>query len=274
VVRSNKGFTLLEVLIVLMIMAALTVLSSQSIQQGIASKIKIQTTNDQMSQVRDALKIIEKDINLIMHYQDIEVEMFELIKKKKLQLSKPSSSVPGQPVVNPNAPYPCPEGTADPLCLKKTNRISPVTGFLGKEDEIAFVTLNTSRVTEGASQADFVKVGYSVRGCKRPGKESGSSNCLLRREALVAEGEVGKGGEEVILLDGIEEFKLRYYGIGKQDWSNDWAFNIKDPKAKFPDAVEISLTVAQGEKERKKKVSMQIVVPIRFVNNPEEKATQ
>jgi prepilin-type N-terminal cleavage/methylation domain-containing protein len=274
VVKSNKGFTLLEVLIVLMIMATLTVLSSQSIQQAITNKIKIQATNDQMSQVRDALKIVEKDINMIMHYQDLEIEMFELIKKKKMQLSKTTNPVPGQPPINPNQPYPCPEGGMDPLCIKKTNRINPVTGFLGKEDEIAFVTLNTGRVSEGAPQADFVKVGYSVRSCKRPGKDSGSSNCLLRREALIAEGDVAKGGEEVILLDGIEEFKLRYYGAGKQDWTNDWAFNVKDPKAKFPDAVEISLTVAQGEKERKKKVSMQIVVPIRFVNNPEEKTTQ
>jgi hypothetical protein len=39
-------------------------------------------------------------------------------------------------------------------------------------------------------------------------------------------------------------------------------------KNRFPDSVEVSLTVERGkEGEKKKKISMQLVIPIRFPNN-------
>ena len=63
------------------------------------------------------------------------------------------------------------------------------------------------------------------------------------------------------MLEGIKEFKVRYLATGK-DWANSW-----ESKDTYPDAVEISLTVERGEKEKKKKISMQIVATVRFPNN-------
>ncbi len=81
-----------------------------------------------------------------------------------------------------------------------------------------------------------------------------------------------KGGEEMVLLDHVSEFKLRYLGKGKQDWVSTWKTTATGGDAvttgNFPLAVEISLTyereLASG---KEKKYSMQIVVPIRFPNN-------
>ena len=73
--RNSRGFTLIEVMIVLVIMATLSILSSQSIQQAIKNKIKLQTQVEDMSQVRDALKVIERDVNLAFHYTDLETEL-------------------------------------------------------------------------------------------------------------------------------------------------------------------------------------------------------
>ena len=80
--RNNSGFTLIEVLIVVAILATLTLLSGQSIQQALKSKVKIQAQIDDVSQVRDALKIIERDINLAYHYRDFESEMEKLVREK------------------------------------------------------------------------------------------------------------------------------------------------------------------------------------------------
>ena len=132
-----------------------------------------------------------------------------------------------------------------------------------------FPTLNTSRLTEDLQQADFVKVGYLLQSCRKPGQDKSSKSCLVRKTANVVEGDILKQDEGVVLLTDVSEFKLRYFGKGKQDWTNDWNTVQGDGIAKnrFPDAVEISLTVEKGETDKKKKISMQIVVPIRFPNN-------
>jgi len=65
--KKAQGFTLLELLLSLTILSALVALTSQSIQQALFSKAKIQLQLDEMSAVRDTLKIIERDVNLAFH---------------------------------------------------------------------------------------------------------------------------------------------------------------------------------------------------------------
>lgn len=265
---GKKGFTLLEMMIVLVIMATLTVFSSQSLQQALRNKVKLQQQVDDMSQVRDTLRIMERDINLAFHYTDIETELKQVIKKKRAALSKvPTTTQPGSPPKAPPAAY-NPNDPNDPLNQKSEARLDPTTHFIGHENEMFFPTLNSSRMTEGLQMADFIKVGYTLQSCRQPGKET-SGNCLVRKTSNVVEGDITRMDEGVALLTDVTEFKLRYIGKGKQDWVNDWDTLQGDAVAKgrFPDAVEISLTVEKGATAKKKKISMQIVVPIRFTNN-------
>lgn len=279
--NKQQGFTLLEIIIVLVIMATLTILSSQSIQQAIRAKVKLQGQIDDVSQMRDSLKVMERDINLSFHYTDMETELRDLTKKKRLLLSQQNrnttTTVPasgassgqttqqGPPPYNPNDPN-------DPLNKKPLNRIDPTTDFIGKENEIYFATLNSSQLNEDIAQADFIKVAYLLQSCKKPGDKTIASTCLIRRSSNIVEGDLTKGGDDVVLLENISEFKLRYFGKGKQDWVNAWSSKENDgaTKGKFPEAVEISLSIekpaAKGEL-KKKSISMQIVVPIRFPNN-------
>jgi hypothetical protein len=85
----------------------------------------------------------------------------------------------------------------------------------------------------------------------------------------VVEGDITQGGEDTAILEDVSEFSLRYFGFGKQDWNSSWDSVNGDAiaKGKYPDAVEVSLTVEKGEGAKKKKVSMQLVIPIRFPNN-------
>lgn len=284
----KKGFTLLEVMIVVSIMGTLTVLSSQAIQQAIKNKVKLQSQIDDMSEVRDALKVIERDLNLAFHYSDLELELKELIKKKKQELCKGSTTTTNQSTTAstaaPTSTTTTLAGAVKPGCeaedpmspanKKPEHRADPVTHFVGKEDELYFATLNSSRLSEGTLQADFLKVAYLLQSCKKPGADSQpGKSCLVRRSSAVVEGDITKGGEIVVLLEDVTEFKLRYYGKGKQDWVSEWDSINGDATAKnrFPDAVEISLKTEKGnDKDRsakKKKISMQLLVPIRFPNN-------
>lgn len=283
---KSRGFTLLELLIVMTIMGTLMVYTTTAIKQALRSKVKIETQVADFSQIRDALKILERDINLAFHYSDIELELQKKIKdeRKKLITGTTTTLPGGQPFQPPPPPPIDPNsnpalqgldengcyGSTDPLCIKSESRVDPTTHFIGKENSLAFVTMNASRIREDKPQADFIKVGYSLRSCKKPGDQGKGSNCLLRRNSSIAEGDVTKGGEEIILLQDIQEFKFRYLGKGKQDWVTDWNSIQGDAatKDKFPEAVEISVTVAHGEGEKVRKISMQIVSAIRFSNNP------
>lgn len=277
--RNSRGFTLLEVMIVLTILATLTVLSSQNIQQAIRTKMKIQEQLDDNSQVRDSLKIIERDINLAFHYRDIEKEMRTLIKKKRDEQKKGATTTtqpgfPGAPPPPPSLPDP-----NDPLSKEPQNRADPTTQFIGKESELTFPTLNSGRISESQTQADFIAVGYSIKPCRKPGSNSvGDKDCLIRRVLQVVEGDITKNGEDIVLLEDVSEFKLRYFGKGKADWISQWDSVAGDPtvKNKFPDAVEVSLTVEKVKDSKKKKISMQLVIPIRFPNNapPNDGANQ
>ena len=277
--RQSRGFTLLELLISLTILATLTALTSRSIQQALFSKAKIQTQLDEMSQVRDALKIIERDVNIAFHYRDLEMEFRDAVKKaggpqgapppgtlqNQGQAGQPGTFVAGAP--------------APPLSVdeqtRKTNRVDPITQFDGKAEEMSFATMNTGRVTETQRQADFLKVGYSVKPCKHLGGKQESTKCLLRRSDIEVEGDITKGGEETVLLENISEFKLRYFGKGKQDWVDAWSSKDGDGATKdaYPAAVEISLTVENGDGPKKRKISMQIVAQVRFPNNQEKQSS-
>jgi prepilin-type N-terminal cleavage/methylation domain-containing protein len=269
---SSRGFTLLELMIVLVIMATLSVLSSQSIQQAIKSKIKLQRQIDEVSRIRDALRVIERDVNLAFHYTDLESELREANKRRIQALlvgSGTSTTKPGDP--NPQTdPRPIYQNLLNQLNQTPESRGDPTTHFVGKDNEMHFATLNAARLAESNLQADFIKVGYGLQSCQRPGKGGSSSNCLVRRTSNIVEGDITKTEEDTVLLTDVSEFKLRYLGKGKQDWVSDWDTAQGDAvtKGRFPDAVEISLAVEKGaDNEKKKKVSMQIVAPIRFSNN-------
>lgn len=253
--HSQSGFTLIEVLITVGILATMTILATQSIQQGIRSKVKIQEQIDDVSRMRDALRLLEADINQAYHYRDVEKEITDLMNKK--------NQVPGAPaaVQPPSIPNP-----------DDAKRFDPTTNLIGTEDTLNFVTMNNARMIRNMKQADFMEVGYSVKSCKSLSGEQSSSKCLWRRTSSWVDEDVALGGDEVVLLENISDFKFRYIGKGKDDWVSTWRTDSGGDAAtknKFPTAVEISMDLERGPGPKKKKYSMQIVAQIRFPNNEE-----
>lgn len=259
--KSQRGFTLIEVMITVGILAAMTILATQSIQQAVRSKTKIQEQIDDVSRMRDALRLLEGDINQAYHYRDIEKELDDLMNKKNQ-----APGLPGAPaaVIPPSAPNP-----------EEGKRMDPTTVFIGAEDTLAFVTMNNARMIRNMKQADFMEVGYSLEDCKSLTGEKNSTKCLWRRTSSWVDDDVKLGGDKVVLLENVSEFKLRYIGKGKDDWVSIWRTDEGGDTAtknKFPTAVEISLAIERGPGPKKRKHSMQIVAQIRFPNNEEAKS--
>lgn len=276
--KSNRGFTLLEVMITIGILGTMTVLVAQAIQQSIKMKSKVTTQMDDVSHMRDAVRLIQKDINLAYHYRDVEKEMYELLSKK--------STTTTQPPVTPQNPFmdqatqqmqqQAQSGWNQQLQKREVPRKDPETHFVGTDEGINFVTMNNARTIRNTLQADFVEVGYELKECRSLGEGGGTSKCIWRRTSPWVDLDVTKGGNEVVLLENVSEFKFRYMGKGKQDWVSTWRSDAGGDgasKGKFPQAVELSITVTKKNSGKDRKYSMQVIIPIHFPNNPEDTTT-
>ncbi|MBL7542475.1 MAG: prepilin-type N-terminal cleavage/methylation domain-containing protein [Bdellovibrionaceae bacterium] len=275
---SASGFTLIEVLIAVAIMSTLGLLAAQTIKQAINQKKVIQEIVSDTSRLRDGMKIFEKDVQLAYHHRDWEKEIIDLAKKNKKATPAPaapaggaaSGQPPQMPVFDSNGNL---VSTQEQEANIEAPRKDPTTQFVGKENEIHFVTMNTGRILKDMPQADFVEVGYSLKECTSfEGKRS--TKCIYRRVSPWVDEDVTKGGDEFVLVENVTEFNLRYLGRGKQDWNKDWRTDGGGDGAtrgNFPWLVEVSVTYQKNpEKETSKKHSMQLVIPIHFPNNKEE----
>lgn len=262
--RNQKGFTLIELMITIAILATLTILTTQAITQAVKAKVKLQDQQDDVSRMRDAMRLIERDLNLAYHHRDIEKEINDLIQKK----NNPDGGNPGAPgvVVTPT-PIPQVQNR------REVPRRDPATHFVGTAEAMDFVTMNNARTVRNMAQADFIEVGYSLKDCRSLKEGGGSSKCIWRRSTPYVDLDVTKGGDEVVLMENVAEFKMRYIGKGKQDWVSDWRTDAQGDgvtKGRFPQAVEVSLTMQKKVQGRDKKYSMQLIIPIHFPNNPED----
>lgn len=273
--KKNQGFTLLEVLLSITILATLMVLAGQTLKRATQHKSRIQSQVDDVSRMRDMIRLLDRDINLAYHHYDFEKAIEEEVKKKQ----KASTQTPNNnSAINPNNPTPPPviAPIVDPTSQeppREAPRVDPTTHFVGAEDNLNFVTLNNARTIRNEKQSDMIEVGYSLRECKSAdGKRS--SKCLWRRSSGVVDEDVTKGGDEIVILEDVTEFSLKYIGKGKQDWVKDWNTGPGGDgatKNNFPLAVEISVTIEKGEENKKKKYSTQIVSSLHFPNNQESK---
>jgi prepilin-type N-terminal cleavage/methylation domain-containing protein len=270
-----KGFTLIEILIALAILGTLSILVATSIQRGVKNKAKIQDQLDDISKIRNALKIMEMDIHKAFHYYDVEKEFLDEIKKASQQgpSAPKSDSPPGSGAISPlpsdesaNALSP---GTVNPV---EAPRVAPVFHFLGEDSKLNFVTRNMQRTLADSRVADFQEVGYEFKDCESLKSERSKGKCIWRRSSSIVDKDLEKGGEEMVLLDHLTEFSLKYIGKGKQDWVTQWKSSPQGGDSvttnNFPLAVQISLTYEREVRnEKDRKYSMQIVVPLRFPNN-------
>ncbi|MCX7978156.1 MAG: GspJ family type II secretion system protein [Bdellovibrionaceae bacterium] len=253
---KDRGFTLIEVLISLMILSTLSLLAAHAIRQGVNAREKVQDQLDDVSRLRDAVRLMQQDIGLAFHFRDFEKEIQDQYKK--------INTPPGAQSSTPQAP-----ASANPNEAKRQN---PETHFDGTEESLNFVTMNNARLVSNVAMADFIEVGYEVRDCRRVA--GGSGTCLWRRMSPIVDSDVRRGGDSVVLLEDVSEFKLRYLGPGKKDWDSQWKSTggaDGASRARFPHAVEISIEISRQKEgaQKPKKYSMVVVAPVWFPNNPE-----
>ena len=250
---EKKGFSLIEVILAITILSTLSVLIAASLSRALKAKRKIQAEVEDVSSLRDAIKVMRADIYQAYNHYDFEKEIFDVATKP----APPAAGVPAPPV--------------EP---RKTQRVDPATHFSGEAEKINFVTLNNGRFLANEVQADFIEVGYSLKSCRNLTKET-TSQFLYRRVQKITDEDVTEGGTESVLLEDIKTFKIRYIGEGKKEWIDSWkTIGGQDDSTKniFPDAVEITLSIERELDKKKREYSLEYVIPLHFPNNVKPKA--
>lgn len=267
---SRNGFTLIEVLVALLILAGLSLLTAQAIRSGIFNRNKFSKTISRESQVRDAMRVIERDINTAFHYRDMTIEMLNQIEADKKKAGQPTPA-PGQPQQ--------PAQTNPAQAANQKKPLFQLTFFTGTQDSINFTTLGHVRTTKDAAESDQAEVGYFLKTCRSFTAKS-SSNCLWRRYSTVLDGEEAIAGTESVVMENVEELKFRYLGQDKEEFVETWKSSGGsgrdgggDPNSVdvFPVAVEVTLKVLDKSDKEEKPVAMTMLAAVRFPNNPPKK---
>ncbi|MGE3974503.1 MAG: type II secretion system protein GspJ [Bdellovibrionales bacterium] len=276
-ITKQGGFTLLEVLIAITILAGLAALTSQSIIKSSKDKARLQKEIDRDSKLQNAVRLIERDINLAFHYRDLNEEIEKAVKLK----SQKGNTATGAGVGNPGAPPAPPTDPDDPSGQGKTpggatgtpnvpldfepKKYEQLTQFLGTDQSMHFTTLSHIRLMQDSPESEQSEVGYYLEVCK-PRNSDKEAMCLWRRSSPYIDKEVDKGGASTVLLENVKTFKLKYFGEDKLDWVSTWKSTQGMDEAatdKFPLAVELTLTAEDQGKES----TLSAIIPIHFPNN-------
>lgn len=270
---NQKGFTLLEVMISVSILAFLAIATTQAIQNAVKSKAKVQTRVDRVSEVRDALRIIERDINMAFHYRDINIQLYNNSIDARQKQSKTKKKDGDNKLPPPGFKAEGGVGSGSEDTLQKKKEVI-LTHFKGDEDAVHFTTLNNTRTTVDSKESDQAEVSYYIEQCTNRVNKTHRSDCLWRRVSPIIDDDVTRGGTAIPLLENVTEFTLRYLGPGREEeWAKRWHSDSQGDalsQNKFPYAVEVTIETQDKTREKAPTTRMTMVASLRFPNNPQQ----
>ena len=258
----SRGFSLIEVMVAMVIMAGLTILTSQAIRSAVDNRSSLSADIARDAQLADALRVIRNDIGLAFHQpEDLTWALAEAMHASPTPAAAPAGGQPPPatppPVVPPGARTPKPKPPQ-------------VTNFVGEPDAVYFTTRSNVRTIRDSHESDLQMVGYFLKSCKSKTGKGAQSNCLFRSASPHLIEDVKKTGPESVLVENVVEFKLRYLGPGKEEAVEQWKTgNGGDASTKenFPYAVEVTLSIHDKNNPKEKPATQTVLAPLMFPNN-------
>ena len=267
---KNSGFTLIEIMVALLILSVLTMLTAQSYKAAIDNRNFVSKEISRDAQLADTLRIMRNDIAAAFHYQNIFCKMDQDLASGGTNPNAAAAPAQNQPFTGGfgNGQQASPSGSPSPCP-------PAVTGFVGSTDSLYFTSLSNTRTLRDSQESDQAKVGYFLKSCKSHATKS-QTQCLYRAISPLLDEKIETPGPESLLLENVEEFKLRYLGPKHEDYLDEWktataasAGGSDDvAKVNFPYAVEITLTILDKGNPKEKPLTQTVLAPNYFVNNP------
>lgn len=254
---NKKGFTLLEVLIAICVLAFISVGILQAVQQTYGLRIALSTEGDFYNSIRLSMNILQRDLTSVF---------------------SPLNLVPN-PTPSPSAgsaAQPPPPGTAppDPMLAQEFEYWGPAidkTGirpsrFVGTENKLTFVTNSHLRVYKDSQESEFAKVAYDLA----TDDVDKSAQMLVKTEspdAFSLDTDRKDSNQRVFaLLHGIKKFKYRFYRKDKDTWGPSWDSDSDEQKNLYPDIVELTVQVEQAKLSFDGTFLFRPEMPLRAIN--------
>ncbi len=205
---GQSGFTLIEVLIAVTILAVISFLVFQAMGTSTASKERFEKKDQSFRAAALALGILSRDLASAVLFSNPEflgVSSSGDIRTKSVFI-----------------------GTDN-----------------GEQDRIVFESLAHVRYLKDVKESDQAEFSFFVEPSEieGPDGEMISAYALKKREQSPPDDNTDEGGTVMTLLEGIKAFNLRYYDLKKAEYVEQWDSTSIDFQNRMPRAVEITLVI-------------------------------
>ncbi|MCU0696141.1 MAG: prepilin-type N-terminal cleavage/methylation domain-containing protein [Myxococcaceae bacterium] len=113
------------------------------------------------------------------------------------------------------------------------------TNFVGTRDKLLFTSLSHQRLYADAKESDQAVIEYQVK--RSPDRKVRDREDLVRREKVILEERMERGGTEDILFEGIKKIEFQYWNSERKQWEDEWDTRRSERRTILPTRVKITL---------------------------------
>lgn len=128
------------------------------------------------------------------------------------------------------------------------------SNFVGARDKLLFTSLAHQRLYADAKESDQMVVEYQVK--SSPDPKARGRNDLVRREKVILEERMERGGTEDTLFEGAKKIEFQYWNSERKQWEDEWDTRRAERKTILPTRVKITL-IATDENGKEVKYTTQ-----------------
>lgn len=271
-------------------MSVISVTAAQLLRRSTSQTKKLTKNLSDLNRLRSAAEIMQKDIQKAFNFRDLNMFLYnEAVKerakryeqRKKDWVDKQNKEKNLNPPMNVSSLNE--QQKADMIkeigdlpkeTLLKKEKI--VTHFKGDKEKFFLTSAAGVRFRSEDKVSNLIEVGYFIKTCKSKRNLKVESDCLWRSVSYNLDGEVTEDGEASVLIENIDEFKVKYLSYSKTDepeWIESWdSKEARDSRFgnMFPAAVSVQLTAKfprSKDGEKTKTEELFATFPINFSNN-------
>ncbi len=234
--RRVKGFTLIEVMIAIAILAGLSIVAWTSVNQ-------IFTTQDIVTERHERYRMAR----LSMNRMATEISM--------AYMAGPDHGgeiIPGEEIL-----YEQDEETQE---MQWRNRDPVQFGMVGRDNQLDFTAFAHVRSMEDEKASHHAQIGYFLE--RHVNDEGQVVNRLMRRSSRNFDDDLTRGGSVYTMIPEVEDLRFEYWDPGEPElgtfreiaqgrWVNDWDTTSRRQAGRLPTRVRITLTLpARGPRDR------------------------
>jgi prepilin-type N-terminal cleavage/methylation domain-containing protein len=249
--RSDRGFTLLEILIVMAILAFISMGIFTATGQTFKLREDLQTEGEFYNSIRIAMSIIDRDVTqmyspLIMIQNGPQPAPSVTPATGNNNSRTGAGQTPGQGQLTSDAAADLQtDGTYWAPAIDNTG-LRP-SHFQGTDTKFTFISAAHIRMYKDRPESDFVKVAYETKKDEHPSTEFklDDPEVLTKTENVdVFENDDFKDRKDGVvypLLHGVSKVKIDYYNKRTEKWESSW--DSEKVNNNYPDIIRMQIEV-------------------------------